>query len=98
MSAPNWRSRMAEQVAAGRELVVLADGPWAHRWCWADELSDMQRAARRYPPVHPSGELRNYHRTTQQIPHPDEPELTGTAYRYHAPGHARTNLSEEGSS
>lgn len=48
------RSRLAEQVGAGRELVVLADGPWRARWYWADELGGSRKPpAASHPKTHP---------------------------------------------
>ncbi|WP_226358782.1 hypothetical protein [Pseudonocardia sp. ICBG601] len=46
---PPRMSRLAVQVADGRELAVLVDGPWRGRWYWADDLAAMQDASRRYP-------------------------------------------------
>lgn len=86
MSRAQKRSRLAEQlarqVAGGRELVVLADGPWGQRWYWADELAAMQETVRRFPADHPAGELQNYRRTSCRFPHPEDSELFGQAYRY----------------
>ena len=86
MSGPRNRSRLAEQlarqVAGGRELVVLADGPWAQRWYWGDELAAMQQTARRFPAAHPAGELQHYQRSSESFPHPENAELLGQAYRY----------------
>lgn len=86
MSRPRNRARIAEQlarqVAGGRELVVLADGPWAQRWYWADELTAMQRTARRFPASHPAGELQHYQPTPHRLPHPEDSGVLGQAYRY----------------
>lgn len=82
MSRSPKRSRIAQQVAGGRDLVVLVDGPWRHRWYWADDLAAMQHTAARYPLDRPAGQLRGYIPTTHRVPHPTDPELTGTAYRY----------------
>jgi hypothetical protein len=51
------------QAAGGvREVAVLADGPWAPRAYWRDELEAMQQASARmgYPDAHPSAVLRGY--------------------------------------
>jgi hypothetical protein len=79
------RSRLAEQVESGRELVVLTDGPWRGRWYWADDLAAGQDAARRYPPEDAAGQLQSYHPSTDRVRHPDEPDITGTAYLYQQP-------------
>lgn len=84
MSRPRNRSRLADQlarqVAGGRELVVLADGPWAQRWYWA--FTAMQQTARRFPAARPAGVLQHYQRTSGTLPHPENPELRGHAYHY----------------
>jgi hypothetical protein len=80
------RVRLAEQsTSSGRELVALADGPWRGRWYWADELAAIQETARRYPPEHPAGQLQNYRRSTGRVRHPEELDLTATAYHYQEP-------------
>ena len=85
MSRPGRRPTLAEQVATGAELVVLADGPWAGRWYWAEDLAAMQRAARRYRPTDAAGQLQNYQRGTDHAPHPSDPKVTGLIYRYRPP-------------
>jgi hypothetical protein len=84
------RSRLAEQVGAGPELVVLTDGPWRGRWYWADELAAIQEAARRYPPEDAAGQLQSYRLSTDRVSHPDEPEITGTAHCYQPAGEEQT--------
>jgi hypothetical protein len=81
----NRRPSLAEQVAAGRELIVLVDGPWARRWYWTDDFADMQQAARRYPPQKPAGELQNYQRTEHTVGHPGDHQVSGIAYRFREP-------------
>jgi hypothetical protein len=92
VSRPGKRPTLAEQVAAGAELVVLADGPWSGRWYWAQDLAAMQRAARRYRPTHDAGQLQSYQRTTDQRPHPADSKVAGAIYRYRPP----TMSSEDG--
>ncbi|WP_226358805.1 hypothetical protein, partial [Pseudonocardia sp. ICBG601] len=70
-------------VADRRELAVLVDGPWRGRWYWADQLTDMQTASRRYPDGHPAAELRTYAPSGEFAPHPAEPEVTGRVWRHH---------------
>lgn len=79
------RPSLADQVTAGAELAVLADGPWAHRWYWVADLEAMRHSARRYPSTHPAGIFQNYQATTDRAAHPDDPELTGRVYRYSPP-------------
>jgi hypothetical protein len=86
VSRSNSRPSLAEQVAAGRELLV--DGPRARRWYWADDFAGTQQAARRYPPQKPAGELQNYQRTERTVPHPQDPEVSGVAYRFRTPAAA----------
>ncbi|WP_226363375.1 hypothetical protein [Pseudonocardia sp. ICBG1142] len=74
---------MAVQVADGRELAVLVDGPWRGRWYWADDLTAIQHASRRYPDSHPAAELRTYAPSSELAPHPVEPEVTGRLWRHH---------------
>ncbi|WP_226360912.1 hypothetical protein [Pseudonocardia sp. ICBG1142] len=76
-------SRLAAQVAAGRELAVLVDGPWRGRWYWAADLTAMQTASDRYPDSHPAAELRTYAPTETWTEHPTEPEVTGRVWRHH---------------
>ncbi|WP_226358778.1 hypothetical protein [Pseudonocardia sp. ICBG601] len=80
---PPRMSRLAVQVADGRELAVLVDGPWRGRWYWADDLAAMQDASRRYPDGHPAAELRAYAPTETWTEHPHEPEVTGRLWRHH---------------
>jgi hypothetical protein len=81
---PKHRSRLAADVAGGRDLVVLVDGPWVGCWYWADNWAAVQRAARRFPPSHPSGELARYEATEERVAHPDrwEPGIYGTVWIY----------------
>lgn len=53
-----------------REVAVLADGPWAPRRYWRDDLEAMQQASRTmgYPDDHPSAVLRGYQPTDQHSP------------------------------
>lgn len=81
MSGPRRRT-LADQVAAGGELAVLADGPRAHRWYWVADLDAVRVNARRYPSTHPSGVFQNYQATSERLAHPEDPELTGRVYRY----------------
>ncbi|WP_226360949.1 hypothetical protein [Pseudonocardia sp. ICBG1142] len=80
---PSRMSWLAVQVADGRELAVLADGPWRGRWYWADDLTAIQDTSRRYPDGHPAAELRTYAPTDGFVPHPHEPEVTGRLWRHH---------------
>jgi len=56
----------------GRELVVLAGGPWARHWYWRDDLQAMQAASHYvgHPDTHPDTQLRRYRPTQQQQQHP----------------------------
>ncbi len=74
----------AQQRDEGRELVVLADGPWAQRWYWRDDLEAMQAASRHvgHLDTHPAGQLRRYRPTDDQQPHPHNTERSGRIYRY----------------
>lgn len=91
MVAPRRNSRPhpapAEHAASTRELAVLVDGPWAHRWYWRDQLEAMQRASRTvgYPDEHPSAVLRGYRPTGTRRPHPDGCDRTGREWRYQPP-------------
>ena len=76
-------TRLAGQVADGRELAVLTDGPWRGRWYWRDDLDAMHTAALRHPAGHPAAEIRTYRPTEQFLPHPHEPDATGRAWRHH---------------
>jgi hypothetical protein len=67
---------MADPVRAGREQVVLVDGPWRGRY-WADELTAVQESARRYPPQDAAGQLQSYQPSPEKVGHPDEPEVSG---------------------
>lgn len=80
------RGSLAQQ-ATGRELAVLADGPWAPRWYWGDDLEAMQQASRRtgHPDSHPAAVLRNYRPTGRWIDHPTEPDVRGRAWTYRPP-------------
>lgn len=53
-----------------REVAVLADGPWAPRRYWRDDLEAMQHASRAmgYPDGHPAAVLRGYHPTDAHSP------------------------------
>jgi YspA, cpYpsA-related SLOG family len=82
------RATLAEQVGAGRELVVLVDGPWRGRWYWATEFAEIQDYARRYPPEDAAGQLQSYQPSTDQVVHADEPDASGTAYHYLPPAEA----------
>ncbi len=75
--------RMAVQVADGRELAVLVDGPWRGRWYWRADLAAMQTAAARYPDGHPAAELRTYRPSNEFVPHPVEDDITGRIWRHH---------------
>jgi hypothetical protein len=72
---------------AGRELVVLVDGPWARRCYWRDDLDAMQRASRSmgYLDGHPAAVLRGYRPTDEQQPHPDDAERTVRVFRFTPP-------------
>jgi hypothetical protein len=83
------RSTLADQVGAGRELVALTDGLWRGRWYWADQLAAIQETARRYPPEHAAGQLQSYQCSTERVSHPDEPDVSGIAYRYQPQPHSR---------
>lgn len=76
------RSKLAEVVAAGRELVALLDGPWRCCWYWADELAAVQRTAMRHAPDHPAATLAHYRPTGERVVHPTEADVTGTGWRY----------------
>ncbi|WP_226360930.1 hypothetical protein [Pseudonocardia sp. ICBG1142] len=76
-------SRLAVQVADGRELAVLVDDPWRGRWYWRADLTDMQTASARYPDGHPAAELRAYAPTETWTEHPAEPDVTGRLWRHH---------------
>lgn len=86
MARPTGRRRADRDT--GRELAVLADGPWAPRCYWRDELEDMQAASQRmgYPDDHPSAVLRAYRPTDERAPHPHNPGHDGRVWRYHPPG------------
>lgn len=73
--------------ASTRELAVLIDGPWAHRWYWRDELEAMQAASRAvgYPDEHPSAVLRCYQPAAGHRPHPSDGNRTGREWRYRPP-------------
>ncbi|MGE4153291.1 MAG: hypothetical protein AB7G17_13675 [Phycisphaerales bacterium] len=76
-----------QQVGGERELAVLVDGAWAHRWYWRDELEAMQQASWRmgYPDDHRSAVLRCSRPAGESRPHPTEPDVSGQAWRYHRP-------------
>ena len=78
------RPTAAQQRHEGRELVVVADGPWAQRWYWRDDLEAMQTASRHvgHLGTHPAGQLRRYRPTDDQQPHPHNTERSGRIYRY----------------
>jgi hypothetical protein len=82
---------------AGRELVVLADGPWAQRCYWRTDLEAMQQASRDrgYADDHPAAVLRSYQPTEQRQPHPDDPDRTTRVYRYSPPAAGAPALSVE---
>lgn len=71
-----------------REVAVLADGPWAPRRYWRDDLEAMQHASRAmgYPDRHPSAVLRGYQPTDQHTfdggPDSDQP---ARVWRYRPP-------------
>ncbi|OLM27872.1 hypothetical protein Ae717Ps2_7090 [Pseudonocardia sp. Ae717_Ps2] len=83
VASPRTSSRLAVQVADGRELAVLLDGPWRGRWYWRADLDALQTAAGRYPHGHPAAELRAYAPTGTWTEHPTEPEVTGRVWRHH---------------
>ncbi|OLL89401.1 hypothetical protein [Pseudonocardia sp. Ae331_Ps2] len=76
-------TRLAVQVADGRELAVLVDGPWRGRWYWRADLDAMQTTAHRHPHGHPAAELRTYAPTGTWTEHPTEPKVTGRVWRHH---------------
>jgi len=83
------RRRSTHRTGAGprREVAVLADGPWAPRRYWRDDLEAMQQASRAmgYPDRHPSAVLRGYHPTNDHA-HDDGPHGAPTRlWRYHPP-------------
>lgn len=63
---------------------MLADGPWAPRWYWRDELEAMQEASRRigHRKDHPAAELRGYLPTAEFEPHPSDPGVSGRVWRF----------------
>lgn len=69
------RAQVDEIAGMGpvREVAVLADGPWAPRCYWRDDLEAMQEASRRvgYPDDHPSAVLRRYEPTGESAIHQD---------------------------
>lgn len=78
------RDSLAQQ-ATGRELAVLADGPWAPCWYWRDELEAMQTAARdvhRRGGTAVLGDKAHYRPTQQWIDHPTEQGVRGRAWTY----------------
>ncbi|MFC4943323.1 hypothetical protein [Pseudonocardia sp. GCM10023141] len=60
----------AARDQAGREVAVLADGPWARHCYWRDDLEGMQAATRAkgYPDQHPSAQHRGYQPTEDYEP------------------------------
>lgn len=74
-------ARARAEAASGRELAMLADGPWANRWYWRDNLEAMQAASARYPDGHPCAEHRGYRPTNE---YRDNPEGLGSGrvWRY----------------
>lgn len=77
----------AAPTGAGRELVVLIDGPWARRCYWRADLEAMQQASRDtgYGDTHPSAVLRGYRPTEQHQPIADDPARTARVYRFTPP-------------
>ncbi len=67
-----------------RQLVVLADGPWARCWYWRDDLEAMQQASRNvgYSDTHPAAVLRPYQPTDQHQAHPHNEGRSGRVYRF----------------
>jgi hypothetical protein len=85
MAARSGRQRRSlREKAAFRELAVLADGPWAPRWYWRDELEAMQEASRRmgHPDDHAAAELRGYRPTEEFEPHPTDSGVSGRVWRF----------------
>lgn len=82
---------LAELVAAGAELAVLADGPWAGAWYWRADLEAQQHAAR---DVHTRGgtaalgDKARYRPTKHWHDHPDE-QVTGRGWTYQPDPHER---------
>ena len=72
-------------LAAGRELAVLGNGPWAPRWYWRDDLEAMQEASRGagHGDDHPAAVLRGYAPTGEWRDHPDGMG-SGRVWRYRA--------------
>lgn len=89
------RTRRARTDAGpGREVAVLADGPWAPRRYWRADLEAMQHASRAmgYPDQHPSAILRGY-RPTDEHASDDGPDgAPARLWRYQPP--ASANPSE----
>jgi hypothetical protein len=80
-------SAQAPTTGEGRELVVLADGPWARRCYWRADLEAMQQASRRagHADAHPSAVLRGYLPTEEHQPIGGDPDRTVQVYRYTPP-------------
>lgn len=76
------RRSLAAEVAAGRELAALVDGPFSSRWYWRADLEAMQAASRRHPDGHPAARMRCYHPTDTHRAHPVEGDASGREWRY----------------
>jgi hypothetical protein len=76
------RGRSLRQLATGRELAVLADGPWLPAWYWRNELEAAQAAAQRYPDGHPSAVLAGYYPTDEWRAHPSGEDVEGRVWRH----------------
>lgn len=82
MSASRKTRSLRQQATAGRELAVLAGGPWMPAWYWRDDLEATQQASSRYPDGHPAAVLRSYHPTEDWRPHPSDKDTEGRVWKH----------------